>query len=114
MLLIDTKSCHNIEIYATLRFFNKTTFGDNFLIIRDSDTCDSNELKRKLINKFRENLGEQYPQDIREKVLITKYSSLDNYFLNPRILCQLRVIRNEEQFYNKIEEFLTEKKQEII
>ncbi|PGW64693.1 hypothetical protein COE26_27795 [Bacillus cereus] len=114
VLLIDTKSCHNIEIYATLRFLNKTTLGDNFLIIRDSDTSDPNELVRKLINKFRENLGDQYPQNLDEKVLITKYSSFDNYFLNPSILCQLRIIKNEEQFYNKIQEFLTQKREEVI
>lgn len=114
VLLIDTKSCHNIEIYATLRFLNRTSFGDNFLIIRDSDTCEPSELKRKLINKFRENLGEQLPRDIENKILITTYSSFDNYFLNPHILQSLRIIRDEEDFYNKIGEYLESNKQSIV
>lgn len=114
VLLIDTKSCHNIEIYATLRFLNRTSFSDNFLIIRDSDTCDPSEVKRKLINKFRENLGEQLPQDIENKILITVYSSFDNYFLNPYILQILRIIRNEEDFYNRIGDYLERNKQSIV
>jgi putative ATP-dependent endonuclease of the OLD family len=114
ILIIDTKSCQNIEFYATLRFLNKTVISNNFLIIRDSDTCEHHLIQSKLLNKFKENLGEQYSEDIEDRILVTDYSSFDNYFLNPNILEQLRLVRSEEDFYSKIERLLESKKDYIL
>lgn len=113
VLIIDAKSCHKIEVYATLRFLNKTTLSNEILIIRDSDTCDKDVIIESLLRKYRENLGEQYTEELRERIMVTNYSSLDCYFLNPNILVELELVRNEEQFYSKIERLLESERVKI-
>lgn len=111
---IDTKSCRNIEIYATLRFLNKTVMKDDFIIIRDSDTKDINEIKNKLLNSFHENLGSDCSEKLEQNILILTYSSLENYFLDPHILISLNVIRDLNDYYSKIEKYINNNKERII
>ncbi|WP_031517681.1 ATP-dependent nuclease [Desulfofalx alkaliphila] len=114
IFFLDTKSCTNIETYATLRFLGKTIMKDKFLIIRDSDTQDKEVITRKLLNNFRENLGTELPDSIEEKILVLSYSALDNYFLNPTILESIGVINSVDRFYNIIDGYMTSNKENII
>lgn len=111
---VDTKSCNNIETYATLRFLNKTFIRDNFLIIRDSDTQDTNLVKTNLLNKFRENLGAEYFNEIADRILVLSFSSLECYFLNPSILQTLRLVRNIDDYNNRIENHITRNREPIV
>ena len=112
--IVDTKSCNNIETYATLRFLNKTTLTNNFLIFRDSDTVNPNDVKRKIVNAFGENLEPEMMHGIENSILVLNYSAFENYFLNPNYLVHLRLVRSEEQFYQKIETYLNQNHRSIF
>lgn len=113
IFIIDTKGCNNIETYATLRFLHKTTLRENFLIIKDSDTKDVIQTKKAFVNKLRENLGEQYFEETENHVLILAYSSLENYFLNPDILIALKLVRDYNDYEEKIISYLDKNKDRI-
>lgn len=100
--IITTNSCTNIKTYANLKYMNQVYLQDQFLMIRDSDGKDPEKLAGQLCRYY----GERNQQDIdklprvrRENVLILKYYSFENYFLNPRIMVQLNIIKSEEQFW---------------
>lgn len=100
--IITTNSCTNIKTYANLKYMNQVYIKDQFLMIRDGDGKDPDVLKRQLCKYYEE-------QDIRDidhlprvkpkNVLILKYYSFENYFLNPKIMSQIGVIEGEEEFY---------------
>ena len=100
--IITTNSCTNIKTYANLKYMNQVYIKDRFLMIRDGDGKDPDVLKRQLCKYYEE-------QDIRDidhlprvkpkNVLILKYYSFENYFLNPKIMSQIGVIEDEEEFY---------------
>lgn len=100
--IITTNSCTNIKTYANLKYMNQVYIKDQFLMIRDGDGKDPDVLKRQLCKYYEE-------QDIRDidhlprvkpkNVLILKYYSFENYFLNPKIMSQIGVIEDEEEFY---------------
>lgn len=106
IFFLDTKSCNNIEFYATLRFLRKTTLSENFLIFRDSDTIEIAKIKSSLNNKFKENFGAQYFNGIEDKILVTEYSSFENYFLDKEILKKISIIKDDESYYSKIEKYI--------
>lgn len=100
--IITTNSCTNIKTYANLKYMNQIYIKDQFLMVRDGDGKDPKELRRQLC-KFYEDRNRQdidkLPRVRPENVLILKYYSFENYFLNPKIMAQLGVIRSEEDFY---------------
>lgn len=111
--IITTNSCTNIKTYANLKYMNQLYLRDQFLMIRDSDGKDPEELAGQLCRYY----GEQNKQDIdklprvrRQNVLILKYYSFENYFLNPRVMAQLGVVESEEVFwkilFSKWEQYL--------
>ena len=111
--IITTNSCTNIKTYANLKYMNQLYLRDQFLMIRDSDGKDPEELAGQLCRYY----GEQNKQDIdklprvrRQNVLILKYYSFENYFLNPRVMAQLGVVESEEAFwkilFSKWEQYL--------
>lgn len=111
--IIPTNSCTNIKTYANLKYINKLYLKDNFLMIRDGDGKDANELKRQLCQYYRER--EKYDEHnlprVKEcNVLILKYYSFENYFLEPDIMTKIGVIPSEETFYDilyaKYQEYL--------
>ncbi len=100
--IIPTNSCTNIKTYANLKFINKTYLKDNFMIIRDSDGKDPEALKSHLTNYYDQRRiydDAKIPRVKPENVLVLKYYSIENYFLDPEIMVQLGVIKTVESFY---------------
>ncbi len=100
--IINTNSCTNIKTYANLKYINQVYLKDQFLMIRDGDGRDREELKNQLCRYYdersREDVG-ALPRVRSRNVLILKYYSFENYFLNPKIMVQVGVLRSEEEFY---------------
>ena len=45
---------------------------------------------------------DKLPQVRPENVLILKYYSFENYFLNPKVMARLGVVESEEAFYETL------------
>lgn len=100
--IIPTNSCTNIKTYANLKYINKLYLKDQFMMIRDSDGKNPNHLVKQLCSYYGARAQED-DQMIRVKpknVLILKYYSFENYFLEPSIMAQIGVVKSEEDFYN--------------
>ncbi len=100
--IITTNSCTNIKTYANLKYMNQIYLRDQFLMIRDGDGKDPRELKRQLCKYYEDrNLEDvdRLPRVTGKNVLILKYYSFENYFLNPKIMAELGVVSSEEEFY---------------
>lgn len=100
--IVTTNSCTNIKTYANLKYMNQLYLRDHFLMIRDGDGRNHEELADQLCRYY----SEQNRQDIdklprvrRQNVLILKYYSFENYFLNPKVMTQIGVVKSEEQFW---------------
>ena len=100
--IITTNSCTNIKTYANLKYMNQLYLRDQFLMIRDGDGKNPEELAGQLCRYY----GERNKQDIdklprvgRQNVLILKYYSFENYFLNPKVMAALGVVESEEAFW---------------
>lgn len=100
--IITTNSCTNIKTYANLKYMNQIYLRDQFLMIRDSDGKNKEELANQLCKYYDErNLEDidKLPKVTRKNVLILKYYSFENYFLNPSVMVQIGVLKKEEEFY---------------
>jgi len=101
--IITTNSCTNIKTYANLKYINQLYLKDQFLMIRDSDGKKPETLVKQLCSYYSDRAKED-PQNIpritRKNVLVLKYYSFENYFLNPKIMAKIGVIKTEEEFYN--------------
>lgn len=100
--IIATNSCTNIRTYANLKYINQIYLKDRFLMIRDGDGKDPRKLKRQLCHYYEERSREgddALPRVQPKNVLILKYYSFENYFLDPKVMVQVGVLRREEQFY---------------
>lgn len=111
--IITTNSCTNIRTYANLKYMNQIYLKDNFLMIRDGDGKNRKELKRQLCRYYEEQDRrdvDHLPRVTEKNVLILKYYSFENYFFNPEIMAQLKIIKRPEDFYriflNKWKEYL--------
>ena len=111
--IITTNSCTNIKTYANLKYMNHVYIKDRFLMIRDGDGKNPDTLKNQLCRYYEEqNLSDvdRLPRVTPKNVLVLKYYSFENYFLNPVIMAELGVIPSEEAFYeiflNKWKEYL--------
>ena len=100
--IITTNSCTNIKTYANLKYMNQLYLRDQFLMIRDGDGKNPEEFADQLCRYYRE----QNRQDIdklprvgRQNVLILKYYSFENYFLNPKVMAKLGIVASEEEFW---------------
>ncbi len=103
--IIPTNSCTHIKTYANLKYINQLYLKDQFLMIRDSDGKNPSMLKKQLCSYYYER--EQHdpnnlPRILPENVLILKYYSFENYFLNPKTMVEIGVIPSEEVFYNTL------------
>lgn len=111
--ILTTNSCTNIRTYANLKYMNQVYLRDHFLMIRDGDGKDPNKLAAQLCQYYDDrNLedADKLPKVRRRNVLILKYYSFENYFLNPKIMTQLGIIEKEEDFW----EILFEKWQSYL
>lgn len=100
--IITTNSCTNIKTYANLKYMNQIYLKDNFLMIRDGDGRDREMLKHQLCKYYEErNLEDvdRLPRVMPKNVLILKYYSFENYFLNPTVMAQLGIVESEQEFY---------------
>ena len=103
--IITTNSSTNIKAYANLKYMNQVYLKDNFLMIRDGDGKDREKLKRELYKYYEErNLEDvdRLPRVTEKNVLILKYYSFENYFLNPKIMAALDIVELEEAFSRNI------------
>ncbi|MFA9379354.1 MAG: ATP-dependent endonuclease [Lachnotalea sp.] len=100
--IIPTNSCTNIKTYANLKYINKLYLKDQFLMIRDSDGKNPNYLVKQLCSYYgaraKEDIG-NVPRVQTKNVLVLKYYSFENYFLDPIIMKKIGVIKHEEHFY---------------
>ena len=100
--IITTNSCTNIKTYANLKYMNQLYLRDQFLMIRDGDGKNREELANQLCRYYSErNLQDidKLPRVRRENVLILKYYSFENYFLNPKVMTKLGIVKSEEHFW---------------
>lgn len=100
--IIPTNSCTNIKTYANLKYINKLYLKDQFLMIRDSDGKNPRYLVKQLCNYYEARAKEEegnVPRVLPKNVLILKYYSFENYFLDPQVLTKIGVLKNEEDFY---------------
>lgn len=101
--IIETNSCTNIKTYANLKYINKLYLKDQFLMIRDSDGKNPKYLVKQLCSYYeqrsKEETGDKIPRVTPKNVLILKYYSFENYFLDPKIMAQIGVIKDENEFY---------------
>ena len=74
-------------------------------MIRDGDGKNPEELKRQLCkfyeDRSREETKDTLPRVQPKNVLILKYYSFENYFLNPAIMTQIGVVKSEQAFYDR-------------
>lgn len=111
--IITTNSCTNIKTYANLKYMNQIYLRDQFLMVRDSDGKEPAELEKQLCSYYEERNREdmdKLPKVRPENVLILKYYSFENYFLNPKVMTKLGIVESEEAFY----EILLEKWKEYL
>ena len=100
--IITTNSCTNIKTYANLKYMNQLYLRDQFLMIRDGDGKNREELASQLCRYYSERNAQdidKLPRVRRENVLILKYYSFENYFLNPKVMVRLGIVKNEEHFW---------------
>ena len=100
--IITTNSCTNIKTYANLKYMNQVYIKDNFLMIRDGDGKDREELRRQLCSYYarrNEEDVDRLPRVTEKNVLILRYYSFENYFLDPKVMAQIGILESEEQFY---------------
>ncbi len=101
--IIPTNSCTNIKTYANLKYINKLYLKDQFLMIRDSDGRNPRHLVRQLCSYYSQRAKEDIanlPRVTPRNVLILKYYSFENYFLDPEIMTKIGVVKSPEDFYN--------------
>ena len=103
--IITTNSCTNIKTYANLKYMNQLYLRDQFLMIRDGDGKDPEELANQLCKYYSERNRQdvdKLPRVRRQNVLILKYYSFENYFLNPKVMAQLGIVKSEEAFWKRL------------
>lgn len=103
--ILTTNSCTNIRTYANLKYMNQVYLRDHFLMIRDSDGKDPKKLAQDLCRYYDErNLEDvdKLPKVRRRNVLILKYYSFENYFLNPSVMARLGIVDSEEAFWQTL------------
>ncbi len=111
--IITTNSCTNIKTYANLKYMNQLYLRDQFLMVRDGDGKDPVELAEQLCKYYRERNQQdidKLPVVQPQNVLILKYYSFENYFLNPEIMVKIGVVESVDAFW----ETLYEKWQEYL
>ncbi|WP_312092942.1 ATP-dependent nuclease [Aminipila sp.] len=101
--IITTNSCTNIKTYANLKYINQLYLKDQFVMIRDGDGKDKRELQEQLCHYYKLRESEDpgnLPKVLPKNVLVLKYYSFENYFLDPAVMSKIGVVASEEEFYD--------------
>lgn len=101
--IIPTNSCTNIKTYANLKYINKLYLKDQFLMIRDSDGKNPSQLVKQLCSYYSQRAEEDVgnlPNVLPKNVLVLKYYSFENYFLDAKVMEKIGVVKSQEEFYN--------------
>lgn len=101
--IITTNSCTNIKTYANLKYINQLYLKDQFLMIRDSDGKKPEYLVKQLCGYYKNRAGQDdgaLPRVTSKNVLVLKYYSFENYFLDPKVMTKIGVVKSEDEFYN--------------
>lgn len=101
--IVTTNSCTNIKTYANLKYINQLYLKDQFLMIRDSDGKNPKYLVKQLCGYYAQRQkeeAEKLPRVTPKNVLVLKYYSFENYFLDPKVMTKIGVVKSEEDFYN--------------
>lgn len=106
--VIDTKSCNNLNFYASLRFLDKTTIGDDFAIIRDADTKSKEMVERNLSNQLKSNINDKFAAKAISLLYITKYSSIEGFLFSPELLVSHGLYNKVEDVYDDLQKKLTD------
>ena len=84
---------------------NQLYLRDQFLMIRDGDGKNAEELAGQLCKYYSDrNLQDidKLPRVQRHNVLILKYYSFENYFLNPMVMARLGIVESEDDFWETL------------
>ena len=103
--IITTNSCTNIKTYANLKYMNQLYLRDQFLMIRDGDGKNPEERAAMLCRYYSEQNKmdiDKLPRVGRQNVLVLKYYSFENYFLNPKIMAQIGIVESEDAFWETL------------
>ena len=103
--IVTTNSCTNIKTYVNHKYINELYLKDQFLMIRDSDGKNPKYLVKQLCSYYStrsKESGDNLPNVTPKNVLVLKYYSFENYFLDPAIMVKIGVIRSEDEFYNTL------------
>lgn len=103
--IITTNSCTNIKTYANLKYINQLYLKDNFIMIRDGDGKDPEKLASQLCRYYEDRNDydvDKLPKVRPDNVLILRYYSFENYFLNPEIMTKIGVIKSVDEFYETL------------
>lgn len=112
--IIDTGSCNNLSFYATLKFLEKTTIADNFIILRDADTRLDESVKNELRNQLTTSqLIGRFPVD-NIKLYITEHSSIEGFLFSPELLVSKGMFDNTDSVYLLLSEKLASYKPSCI
>ncbi len=103
--IVTTNSCTNIKTYANLKYMNQLYLRDQFLMVRDGDGKDPELLAEQLCEYYAERNNQdidKLPTVERQNILILKYYSFENYFLNPKVMVEIGVVESEEIFWGTL------------
>lgn len=108
---VSCNSCSNLKTFATLKFLECTTWKENFAIIRDMDSKREEFLIREMIEKCKEHSIDE--DIIKDKLLITKYNSMEGYFCNIDMIKRISG-KTDKELKSIILQCLDDKKGEIL
>lgn len=108
---VACNSCSNLKTFATLKFLECTTWKENFAIIRDMDSKREDILINEIIEKCKSHSIDE--DVIKNKLLITKYNSMEGYFCDINIIKKISE-KSDEELRLKIIQCLDKNKIQIL
>lgn len=108
---VHCNSCSNLKTFATLKFLECTTWKENFAIIRDMDSKREELLIREMIEKCKEHSIDE--DTIKDKLLITKYNSMEGYFCNIDMIKRISG-KSDKELKSRILQCLDDNKIKIL
>lgn len=108
---ISCNGCSNLKTFATLKLLDCTTWKENVAIIRDMDSKRKELLIREMIEKCEEHSIDK--EVIKDKLLITKYNSMEGYFCNIDMIKKISG-KSDKELESRILQCLDDNKIKIL